>query len=39
MYRRMMQRHLKRLPIVDQRGRLVGIVDRQALLRALSQMP
>jgi len=36
---RMMQHHIKRLPVVDQQGRLVGLVDRQALLRALSQLP
>lgn len=34
----MMEQHVKRLPVVDHHGRLVGIVDRQALLRALSQM-
>src|SRR6266545_4095707 len=31
----MLEHHIKRLPVVDQHGRLVGIVDRQALLRAL----
>jgi CBS domain-containing protein len=36
---RMMEHHIKRLPVVDQQGRLVGMVDRQALLRALSQLP
>jgi len=35
----MMEHHLKRLPVVDQQGRLVGLVDRQAILRALSQLP
>jgi CBS domain-containing protein/nucleotide-binding universal stress UspA family protein len=34
---RMMAEHIKRLPVVDQHGRLVGMVDRQAILRALSQ--
>jgi len=35
---RMMDQHIKRVPVVDQQGRLVGMVDRQAILRALSQM-
>jgi len=35
----MMAHHIKRLPVVDQHGRLVGMVDRQAILRALSQLP
>ncbi len=36
---RMMAERQKRLSVVDQQRRLVGIVDRQALLRALSQLP
>ena len=35
----MMTKHIKRVPVVDQHGRLLGMVDRQAILRALSQMP
>jgi CBS domain-containing protein/nucleotide-binding universal stress UspA family protein len=35
----MMAQHIKRLPVVDQHGRLVGMLDRQAILRALSQIP
>jgi len=35
----MMTRHIKRVPVVDQHDRLVGMVDRQAILRALSQIP
>jgi CBS domain-containing protein len=35
----MAQQRIKRLPVVDQHGRLVGVVDRQAILRALSQLP
>jgi nucleotide-binding universal stress UspA family protein/CBS domain-containing protein len=37
--RLMAQQRIKRLPVVDQHGRLVGVVDRQAILRALSQLP
>jgi CBS domain-containing protein/nucleotide-binding universal stress UspA family protein len=32
-------RHIKRLPVVDAQDRLVGMIDRQAILRALSQLP
>ncbi len=35
----MMEHQIKRLPVVDAHGRLIGMVDRQALLRALSQLP
>jgi CBS domain-containing protein/nucleotide-binding universal stress UspA family protein len=35
----MMTQHIKRVPVVDQHDRLVGMVDRQAILRALSQIP
>lgn len=31
----MLQRQVKRLPVVDQAGRLVGILSRQDLIRAL----
>jgi CBS domain-containing protein/nucleotide-binding universal stress UspA family protein len=34
----MMQHSIKRLPVVDQQDRLVGIVDRQAIVRALTHM-
>jgi CBS-domain-containing membrane protein len=35
--RRMHDRHVKRLPVVDQSGRLVGIVSRVDLLRAFDR--
>jgi len=35
----MMGRHIKRLPVVDTQDRLIGMIDRQAILRALSQLP
>jgi CBS-domain-containing membrane protein len=34
----LIERGVKAVPVVDQQGRLVGIVDRQAILRALSRM-
>jgi CBS domain-containing protein/nucleotide-binding universal stress UspA family protein len=35
----MMRHRIKRMPVVDAHGRLVGMVDRQAILRALCQIP
>jgi CBS domain-containing protein len=33
--RLMVQRQIKRLPVVDENGRLVGLLDRASLLRGL----
>lgn len=33
------ERHIKRVPVVDEQGRLVGIVSRADLLRALAARP
>jgi CBS domain-containing protein len=35
----MMQHRVKRLVVIDQAGRLVGLVDRRDLLRSLAEEP
>lgn len=35
----MVAQRIKRVPVVDAHSRLVGVIDRQAILRAAIQMP